>query len=644
MKQNIFYLIVVGVILPFITNAQKSGQNEELQRIIAEQQIAIKKLEIERDKDNFFINSGIISITEIDQNHKAYFNKPVVDINSDLIVKIDKDYLKKRVASELNQDEVSGLIELIVSIQNLEETNKRILESTLSINKSFKRIDRNVSYAEQMKNISQIWQSPPAKMLANEADKFLEYISENNPKLAERAENRFLETEDIFDEYEIIYDIVDDQISEYKKDLNQIIKSQGYYFRMAGWLITKTGNVQIHLPGFDVYESQDAVEIDRFNITLSNEQKTELKKLEGIANEINEDGFSKFFEILSESVSPNIEIILNSVNECMNEISSDLENLESVLGGSADLLKSKISSELNNIDEFQDFLEEVKKRYTKKVIDKSSSELLIQTNEDILLIKSKIEEIVNSINLTGAELESELTGATELISSAFDKFTLTFDRCQKEVISSALNSIAGIKMMIYNLKGAKSLNLSVLEFTDKVVKHDIDQLPSESRFPLITTGNRKKGDSVILKLVAGKEGLEDELTMDYKYIKLFQVLFHLETTVSMVFIDNLSAGEEGDPLFVAAPSYSVLFVKGSRKSVGANEFGQVNFGLNIAAPDLDQNGPDIAIGGTVAFLKNIIQLGGGYDITAEKPYWFFGIRLPFISLNPLSPDGQVMIE
>ena len=81
----------------------------------------------------------------------------------------------------------------------------------------------------------------------------------------------------------------------------------------------------------------------------------------------------------------------------------------------------------------------------------------------------------------------------------------------------------------------------------------------------------------------------NDRTLESRTISVYQILMHLKTVVSLAFVDTNEKPGQDRKRFQAAPSYSVLFKWGKRSKVMYNRFWQPGIGINIAAPDVDQD-------------------------------------------------------
>ncbi len=175
------------------------------------------------------------------------------------------------------------------------------------------------------------------------------------------------------------------------------------------------------------------------------------------------------------------------------------------------------------------------------------------------------------------------------------------------------------------------------KYDDGVIKHGLRPLPSQTRFSLLHTGPREEGDLLVIRIEISSrdEPLGNEL--ERRDLLLYRIQSFIEMKASMAFVDHLAKMKDERKQFQLAPSYSVLFKWGSRNRVSFNQFLRPGIGLNVASPDLSlDEAPDIALSLAVSGINDWIQAGAGYNITGEAPYWFFGLRLPIISLAPNS--------
>ena len=190
------------------------------------------------------------------------------------------------------------------------------------------------------------------------------------------------------------------------------------------------------------------------------------------------------------------------------------------------------------------------------------------------------------------------------------------------------------------LKGRK-FDMAALEFSEEVDKLDIANIPEKTVISLKKTGYRENGDDLAIKIIAGSANANEVQVTETHELTLFMVLPHVRTIAGLIFAQSTDKTEK-DAKFRMAPSYNILFKgfwdkKLRRKSVVYNRIFDFSFGLNLASLDFNNDdAQELGVGLVISGISDYMQIGYGYNITAKKPYWFFGLRLPLIPVVNLS--------
>jgi hypothetical protein len=190
---------------------------------------------------------------------------------------------------------------------------------------------------------------------------------------------------------------------------------------------------------------------------------------------------------------------------------------------------------------------------------------------------------------------------------------------------TGLELINGLSAALGGIGHAEQIRTITEEAWEKVLLLDVGSVPTSSTIQLIFSGPRRPGDLLLVRVAALKQG-DQRQSLDQQQLTLQRVLPHLEVSVGLIFADPLGSSEVLRK-FQAAPSYSVLYKRGSRES--QNTFWNVGFGLNVAATDFDKDDvPEVGLGLTASTFRDLLQAGIGYNVFIDRAYWFFGVRLP----------------
>jgi hypothetical protein len=255
------------------------------------------------------------------------------------------------------------------------------------------------------------------------------------------------------------------------------------------------------------------------------------------------------------------------------------------------------------------------------------ADFLIGTNDDLVAFYRKAESAKTSLvtveavlaalpAAAGGDVARRLTGLRGHVRECGDSLQLK--------LAAARSSADGL---LQNLLGVRRINADILAFTDAVLRLDLDHVPESVEFRLRYSGERQDGDRLLVRALLGTAGDPSPLREDHELI-MYRIQLHLETIIGLVFADPLGSSQVTGR-FQAGPSYSILFKRGSRRSVARNRFLLIGAGLNVAALDFNHDDtPELGVGGVVSWLGDYLQAGIGYNVPRDRGYWFFGLRLP----------------
>ena len=390
---------------------------------------------------------------------------------------------------------------------------------------------------------------------------------------------------------------------------------------LVGFKRDKSGGGRIHIKNFDLYEDLEYVTIPRWVTSLSESQKQQLDDLAKKAKENNEKMVS-VFESLKEQIALNFPDLscIEDLHDSVKEMLADTQ-LQAAL--TADL-KEMARSLASDLDAFITLSE------------------LLQTNirqweiQTPFAIGDAVKELVTQLKAFEFKMGSFANLAEEIarLQAWNTNFQSDFSDCYRSLEGEVLALRNGIAILLnqqVNYIANKEIGEEVLAFS-------VSNIPKIGYINLKGTGSRTDGDEIVLEVLlripSETEGIpEKRFTLEERNIVMYMVGVHTEVAVGMILADPFSDDGKGvDPsrkhFFV--PAASLLLKFGSRNATFYNEFVDLGFGLNFAAPDFDTDGvPEFGTGMIVTAFRDILSVGINYNVTLDTPYWFFGVNLPF---------------
>ena len=431
------------------------------------------------------------------------------------------------------------------------------------------------------------------------------------------------------DKYNRIFDLLEAEISSIENEYKSSIEKNKVFFRLG----TFVNNTPVHLEGFDSYKEGDYYFVPPFVSNVPEDQKQDFEKYRKIASKANEDALTALTEILQDMIEPILDSLKSEIKDKFSEplisFESAMANLEKI----SDEVKPEIDQDREEITKFVasvDLLITYAKDVKRPDYVKNLAESIIQAYNDFQVLDESLKKSVERLKNLGiaGDFNTALTDLNTSYSAG------------KKVISEEINSVR----LFFDSKNQLQINLtekiseSLLKLGDEVSKLPLDNIPDQTTLDLKRTVYRQDGDRLIFKAVLTKSSPEndkqEEKTIDYTSIGLYQIGLHNSIQAVLILADNLSGQFESKKQFQFDPSYSVLFKWGNRRSSFYNDFVEFGFGLNMATLDFNNdNTPEVGIGLVFSAFKDYLQAGYGRNFGSDQNYWFFGIRLPFLGVN-----------
>lgn len=540
-------------------------------------------------------------------------NNAIVEINGNLIARFDKNAIRERMMAYADVD--SADMRLITKYKIILETKIALLEQLergRAANQGKADFKALNELSKAMSNFLEVVISEP--VLLEEADKA---IKEYRQLRARGQINSALYTED--------YYLVEYLSRAAAASLQRIEQAGSVKFMLTGTLIPENGKSRaVHIGGdFDDYPEEIYV-APRWVFSLSEEQKKELQAVSVLANR---------FELLRGKNITQIKDAFyqaTSSRICLEGIKIQFANLQANLKALNDTVSNKAMAAFKPL---QDQLIRVENAYIKVpegAQQISGSADLLGFASDLSSARRESEQFFTTLPARFDSLVKSIGNAPQI-----KAVLLLKDSCQlffKSDYARYDTLYQALKSLFVGSEADKNLQQVI---GDKVRQLSIGQIPEETSIDLIQIGRRGNGDRLQIQAFVQMDGAPTSnkpARIYYNQLYLQQIALYSEVKVNMIL-----ANPEPDLAlqrreYTFAPSYSVLFRWGSRKSRFYNEFINVGIGANFSAPDFNLDGtPEFGAALTVSTLKDFLSVGYGYNFGVDAPFLFIGFRLPFAS-------------
>ena len=538
----------------------------------------------------------------------------IVDINSQLEVEIIKDSLIMKMSKSLgiNQDLRSQVEKLNYILENQIEILNKLETNVANLSKE-QQIETLGGYSLLMVKFYERLMEAKNNEIRNSANKYL----------AEYIDLRKVGKINIITYPDHVTYVILKLLSETDKTLKMIGSSEDFQkikFQLTATLNTGTGYPsKVHIENFDNYSEGEYHQVPRWVTTFSDEDIAEFEKM----------------KISSEQLNKMVNYDIDNLSDLIHA------NFKSI--GCLQKLVFKMESEVqNNIT-----IDEQQKNGVKKLVENLSDEfieftnILTANNKDVNILElfnNYKEVVIVAADSLSSRISSLSEENTELVASLPPELSNLFKQintCRDE-LSKDIESVKTITEVAANLLSPLKKTGDIADqVSDEVLSFSSDNLPSRGYINLETSGPRKSGNKLIIRMkVIGpeKDGVVppnetiEKRTLELQLTKVYSI-----SKVTLILAipygsKKIELQKMNDVQF--APSGSLLFKYGSRKSRTWN-FLNPGIGFNISTPDFNLDGtPDVGLGVIGTVLKDILSIGWSYNTTTNSPYWFVGLSIP----------------
>lgn len=541
------------------------------------------------------------------ENHFIRSEYPNIDINSLIQIAIDTSKIKQEALK------FTGIK------ADLPVSRMKFVAEFLSVRYDLiKKIQLKSTDMNVQRQALESFSNPTASLFD-----ILDQLNASNPlKIKVNAilsESNQYQTADI---YNRIFDLLQDEVKAIETEYKSSLEQNKVVLRIGTFI----NNTPVHLEGFDSYKEGDYNFVPPFITSIPENQTREFQKYQKLANDFNEDARQALTNMLGELADSLLnsmrEGIVSDFDSTLTSLSNAVAKLSDISGevkAEIDLSKRKVKTLTASIDILKINLKNVDQADYLKNLTESFNQVLTNYAD----LKQSIQKFVSG-------------NAGETV-SAFKTIFETGGKLIDEKIKTFKNLLN--PGMLQQISITQKENDALLKLGDEVSKLPLNNIPDQTFLDLKRTVERKSGDRLIFKTVLEKSSPTSDKTetrtIDYTSIGLYHIGLHNSIQASIILADNLSGKFDSNKQFQFAPSYSVLFKNGSRKSSFYNDFIDFGLGINVATLDFNNDdNPEVGLGLVFSSFKDYLQIGLGRNFGVDQNYWFFGIRLPLLGFNP----------
>ncbi|HLP45721.1 MAG TPA: hypothetical protein VK469_07235, partial [Candidatus Kapabacteria bacterium] len=228
------------------------------------------------------LHSQVLQIVEHDQDSHTYVNKQISDINSQLEIFVDKTKLKDLLIKKNVNLFPADLSDNIAAITEALKERKEALNKVEKAIELFNQgdLDGYVKLLEEAAN-------GPAILLV------IPEIKQATFELQTKNNNYTNPLKDIYEAAEGVLKTLMDK-------LDSIARENGIYVQMGSWLITKNGQQQIHLEGFDNIPALAEYEVPRWQFIPSEAETARFNEFKNFAVDNAKKGPEVILEITKQ--------------------------------------------------------------------------------------------------------------------------------------------------------------------------------------------------------------------------------------------------------------------------------------------------------------------------------------------------------
>ncbi|MEZ4959560.1 MAG: hypothetical protein R2830_07075 [Saprospiraceae bacterium] len=549
-------------------------------------------------------------------------NGSIAEINSTLVVNINKDAIAGKAQLITGGAAVNSAD--LAKLKTLLKNQQRILELLNEdvAGPNFEKLGELANYMIAFAN--EVAGDSVLNGLYNEA--FNDYMAKLQAGQVSGSPDAY------------IFSYFVDKTEELAAKIAHAMNQNDVKFSLAGSLRSRRGRRPIKLSDEFDNLAAEYFTVPQFEFTLSDSDKKELQQ---IAN------FTQNIKALKEQGEKKIDEMLNQTfqsKQCLEDLTAQLQNINERANVLFPQLADQVKMQLQ-----QPYLEasQLVLKYTKgqgMANDITNVQLLVGFNDDLVSTQQKIDSLIAHMDKGLAAIFTDLPN-----DPVIGQLKQGFSDCKNKLEADRNRMVALVQDVTTYLEQARRTIEATEKISEKIKRLGYSQIPQQAFIDLTESGFRENGDKLHIKAVIWREsgGQEVPMTIDERIFTVQQIGVYSVVKPLLLLanpFDDNSPNVDLGGKFQFAPSYSILFKVGSRKSSAFNNFWSPGIGFNFAATDFNTDGtPEFGAGLELSLIRDYLAAGLGYNFGADEPYFYFGFRLPFGAV-PLPLFNNVEIQ
>lgn len=583
---------------------------------------------------------SVLTLTELDDDGKTtnLDGKPlaIVDINSEIKVRLNPTVLQTKVAQLLGEDAVSD--ELIDRATVLQDTSRKGLELIEPLTRALEKWAASPKEPDDVRALSEgLDKSADAKLGIIE-------IAEKDPALYARLNATY---ERVLRQRvsravlnRAFFETAAEYAGQLRHTIDESLQREGAYVQFGAWIVQDGQSRPLHLHGFDAYPESDFFVVDRWTLLpLNEQQKQQLKDLESAAQEINEDGMTALLKTggLAQGA---VADFLKRALDCLDKTETTLASLKEAVAEDAESILKLVDEARRDQRRYMSYVVSLRDKYASEptAAFSSGAALLESTHADLVELQLRTKSFVSGQARFLRDLQAQVKASALNLSGALAEAEKALKECMDELEDGAAYFAGHVSELLKGGLFSQQINTAVLEFGQEVLRHTLDKVPQSTELNLKRTGMRKAGDVVVLKLAVGSAQRQRQILEDRR-LDLHRVLPHIQMAIGMIFAEPAGSTLVQNR-FQAAPAYSILLKGFGERGITYNRLLTPGFGVNVSALDFNKDDTlELGIAAVGSVFRDYFQLGYGYNINEDVAYWFFGLRLPLATFTLPRPES-----
>lgn len=576
-----------------------------------------------KENDSKIQVNTLFSVTESDikSTEIQFKKKPIVDINSKLVIELNPDKITSRLADDKKSDpkmvaKTNALIEILKNqkelLELLSEFNRSNYKRDSTKEKKYK-VYMNEFYEKANKN-NEIRAS------------IINLINEYDAKVDNNSLDRvfYPNTESyLIKNLSSITESLVDSI----KNIKGVNKVQ---IQLAAFINTKKEySKKVHIENFDNYSIGDYFEIPRYVTTFSKDDINAFNKISKFSIEINKLIEKKVFDLKNIFQNDTSEAYKN-----LNNFNQDFESLnQKIIETTVKEYFSKAKNQINEVYiAMRDFKELQNNTNGTNILEEFNT-----VSKNFNKLAKSLPNYINDIKVANLKDLLEKDPVANNLNSKLDK-----------CITDIKNFSDLVSYISSEYQPYQSTVNSVQQLTGNLFSLSLNQLPTKGYIDLKTTGVRENGDELVIKLISIRKdelGKDIAQTIDAVTLELHQTDFYSESNISIILASPIGVSDDvklQKNKFQFAPSASLLLKYGYKHRFWNKV--SPGLGLVIATPDFNLDGtPEVSYGGILTLFNNVLSVGKAYNTKTNSPFWFFGVSIPLFNIG-LPFGGNVQTQ